>query len=60
MKFTLGITLALAFLLLAPVAFGADEIILKGGESGIADVIETTVADEANAAGRPDLDNRDC
>jgi tetratricopeptide (TPR) repeat protein len=41
MKFSSAISLAL-IVLLAPVTLAADEIVLRGGGSGIADVVETT------------------
>jgi hypothetical protein len=42
MKTLSAITMALAVLLMVPAALAADEVILKHGESGIADIVKTT------------------
>ncbi len=43
MKVSSFVTLALVVLLLAPATLAGDEIVLKGGDSGIVNVTETTV-----------------
>ncbi len=42
MRITSVITLALAVLVLTPASFASDEIILKGGDAGLAEVVSTT------------------